>query len=115
MTNDMMLPAITIAELYRRRWQIELFFKWVKQHLRIKHFFGNSPNAVKTQLWIAISVYALIAIVRKNLQITRSMAEILQILSLSLFEKTPLYQALMADSHTLDTPQNRNQLLLFNF
>ncbi len=115
MTNDMVLPALTVAELYRCRWQIELFFKWIKQHLRIKHFFGTSPNAVKTQLWIAISVYVLVAIVRKSLRITRSMYEILQILSLSLFEKRPLYQALTADGHVLAPPKDHNQLLLFDF
>jgi len=80
------LPALSVAQLYRCRWQIELFFKWIKQHLRIKHFFGTSANAVKTQLWIAISVYVLVAIIRKELQIDRSMAEILQILSITLFD-----------------------------
>jgi hypothetical protein len=114
MTNDLDLPAKSIADLYRCRWQIELFFKWIKQHLRIRHFFGTSSNAVKTQLWIAISVYTQIAILRKQLAIKRSLAEMLQILSLSLFEKTPLN---MLFSHDLDTPSptlDPKQLTLFN-
>ena len=92
LTNDFNLPALTIAELYRCRWKIELFFKWIKQHLRIKAFFGHSINAVKTQVWIAISAYVLIAIVKKELRLIQSPYEILQIVSLSLFEKTPLKQ-----------------------
>jgi uncharacterized protein DUF4372/DDE family transposase len=94
LTNNFLLPALTIARLYKCRWQIELFFKWIKQHLRIKAFYGTSDNAVKTQVWIAISVYVLVAIVKKELGIDRSLYEILQILSLSLFEKTPLFTAL---------------------
>jgi hypothetical protein len=94
LTNNFQLPALTIARLYKCRWQIELFFKWIKQHLRIKAFYGTSDNAVKTQVWIAISVYVLVAIVKKELGIDRSLYEILQILSLSLFEKTPLFTAL---------------------
>lgn len=94
LTNNFTLPALTIAQLYKSRWQIELFFKWIKQHLRIKAFYGNTDNAVKTQIWIAISVYVLVAIVKKELGIDRSLYEILQILSLTLFEKTPIFQAL---------------------
>src|SRR4029079_14575323 len=94
LTNNFTLPALTIARLYKSRWQVELFFKWIKQHLRIKAFYGTSDNAVKTQVWIAISVYVLVAIVKKVLGIDRSLYEILQILSLTLFEKTPLFTAL---------------------
>lgn len=114
MTNERQLPALTIAELYRRRWRIELFFKWIKQHLRIKHFYGTSPNAVKTQLWIAISVYVLVAILRKQLGIQRSLAEMLQILSLTLFEKTPLFTVLSRNYHTPQTTPPHNQLTLFD-
>src|SRR5208282_3692888 len=94
LTNNFTLPALTIARLYKCRWQIELFFKWIKQHLRIKAFYGTSDNAVKIQVWIAISVYVLVAIVRKELGIDRSLNEILQILSVTIFEKTPIFQAL---------------------
>ena len=88
LTNNFALPALTIAEIYRSRWQVELFFKWVKQHLRIKKFYGASENAVKTQIWIAVSVYVLVAIVRKRLGLEASLYQILQILSVTLFEKT---------------------------
>ena len=94
LTNDFTLPALTVAELYRARWQIELFFKWIKQHLRIKRFFGTSANAVQTQLWIVISVYVLVAIVRKRLEIERDLYTLLQILSAHLFEEAPLAQVL---------------------
>ena len=94
LTNNFILPALTIARLYKCRWQVELFFKWIKQHLRIKAFYGTSDNAVKTQVWIAISVYVLVAIVKKELRIERSLYEILQILSLTLFEKTTIFTAL---------------------
>ena len=94
LTNNFALPALTITELYRCRWQVELFFKWIKQHLRIKSFFGTSENAVKTQVWIAVSVYVLVAIVRKRLQLDASLYETLQILSLTMFETTPLHQLL---------------------
>jgi hypothetical protein len=94
LTNNFALPALTIAQLYKSRWQVELFFKWIKQHLRIKAFYGNSLNAVKTQIWIGISVYVLVAIVKKELRLDRSLHEILQILSLTLFEKTPVFEAL---------------------
>jgi len=115
LTNDFTMPALTVAELYRYRWQIELFFKWIKQHLRIKAFYGTSPNAVKTQIWIAITVYVLVAIVRKRLQTERDLYTILQILSLSLFEKMPLYQVLTESTGTLEGHDFRNQLELFNF
>jgi len=94
LTNNFILPATTIAELFRCRWKIELFFKWVKQHLRIKAFYGTSENAVKTQIWIAISAYVLAAIIKKKLKVEASLYTMLQILSVSLFEKTPLFQLL---------------------
>lgn len=115
LTNDFTLPALTVAELYRARWQIELFFKWIKQHLRIKRFFGTSANAVQTQLWIAISVYVLVAIVRKRLEIERDLYTLLQILSVHLFEKAPLAQVLAGPDYTLDDTHVRNQLRLFDF
>ncbi len=114
-TNNFALPALTITQIYKSRWQIELFFKWIKQHLRIKKFYGLSENAVKTQIWIAVSVYVLVAIVRKRLGLEASLYQILQILSVTLFEKTPILQALQpSDSHEnlLDDP---NQLILFDF
>ena len=115
LTNNFVLPALTIAQLYKCRWQIELFFKWIKQHLRIKAFYGTSPCAVRTQIWIAISVYVLIAIVKKELKIERSLSEILQILSVNPFEKTPVLQLLAnPKSSFLDTPSPK-QLLLFDF
>ena len=101
LTNNFMLPALTITELYRSRWQVELFFKWIKQHLRIKAFYGTSENAVKSQTWIAVSVYVLIAIIKKRLRLEPSLYTILQILSLTVFEKTPLEQLLNQDLHTL--------------
>ncbi len=115
LTNNFTLPALTIAQLYKNRWQVELFFKWIKQHLRIKTFFGTSENAVKTQIWIAISVYVLVAIVKKQLRLDRSLNEILQIISITLFEKVEISQVL-----TESLPQNEesghcNQLLLFDF
>jgi len=113
LTNNFDLPAITITELYKCRWQVELFFKWIKQHLRIKAFYGTTENAVKTQIWIAISIYVLVAIVKKRLKIDRSLYTILQILSVSLFEKTPILQVLSADDYENDTPNNDNQLILY--
>ncbi len=113
LTNNFALPALTIAELYRCRWQVELFFKWIKQHLRIKAFFGTSENAVKTQIWIAISVYVLVAIVKKRLSLPSSLYTILQILSLTLFEKTPLHQLLTRVGTDPESPDSRNQLNLF--
>ena len=94
LTNNFALPAATIAAIYKQRWQVELFFKWIKQHLRIKAFYGTSENAVKTQIWIAVSVYVLVAIVRKRLELEASLYQILQVLSLTLFEKTPILRAL---------------------
>jgi len=114
LTNNFALPALTITDLYRCRWQVELFFKWIKQHLRIKQFYGTSENAVKTQIWIAVSVYVLVAIVKKRLNISASLYEMLQILSLTMFEKTSLNTLLS----TVGTDQNdtdfSNQLNLFN-
>jgi len=115
LTNHMALPALTIAALYKSRWQVELFFKWIKQHLRIKHFMGNSENAVKTQVWCAVATYVLIAIVKKELQLDASLYTCLQILSVSVFEKTQLSCALQADLSRSDPPDLANQLNLFNF
>jgi hypothetical protein len=115
LTNNFALPAQTIALIYKCRWQVELFFKWIKQHLRIKAFYGTSENAVKTQIWIAVSVYVLVAIVRKRLELTASLYQILQILSLSLFEKTPLLQALQPSESQNDLPDQGKQLILFDF
>jgi len=112
-TNNFTLPALAIAELYRCRWQIELFFKWIKQHLRIKAFYGTSENAVKTQIWIAISVYVLVAIIKKRMKIDRSLYTILQILSVSLFEKTDLYQLVTNFKYKTPTAEHANQLNLF--
>lgn len=114
LTNNFTLPALTIARLYKSRWQVELFFKWIKQHLRIKALYGNSDNAVKTQVWIAISVYVLVAIVKKELRIERSLNEILQVLSLTLFEKTPLFEALAAEKQPNSDKPFSNQLKLFD-
>ena len=115
LTNNFALPAQTIAQTYKCRWQVELFFKWIKQHLRIKAFYGTSENAVKTQIWIAVSVYVLVAIVRKRLELTASLYQILQILSLSLFERMPLLQALQPSDSQNDLPDPDNQLILFDF
>ena len=115
LTNHMALPALTIAALYKSRWQVELFFKWIKQHLRIKHFMGNSENAVKTQVWCAVATYVLIAIVKKELQLDASLYTCLQILSVSVFEKTQLLSALQADLSHSDPSDAANQLNLFNF
>lgn len=113
LTNNFILSASTIAKLYRCRWQVELFFKWIKQHLRIKAFYGTTENAVKTQIWIAISVYVLVAIVRKRLNLNHSLYTILQILSVMLLEKTPLLQALsLIDDEDLNS-DSCNQLNLF--
>jgi transposase len=113
LTNNFKLPAKTIADLYRCRWQVELFFKWIKQHLRIKAFYGTSENAVKTQIWIAISVYVLVAIVKKQMKLDLSLYTILQILSVSLFEKVPLYQAFSDQNYKQLMPHDSNQLNLF--
>ncbi|MFZ1713000.1 MAG: IS4 family transposase [Nitrosomonas sp.] len=114
LTNNFDLPAITIAQLYRCRWQVELFFKWIKQHLRIKQLYGTTENAVKTQIWISISVYVLVAIVKKRLKTEASLYTILQILSLTLFDKTPLDQLLKNSETQMTMQQNSNQLNLFN-
>jgi len=115
LTNNTALPALTIAALYKSRWQVELFFKWIKQHLRIKHFLGNSENAVKTQVWCAVATYVLIAIVKKELQLDASLYTCLQILSVSVFEKTKLSCALQADPSQDDMSNAANQLNLFDF
>jgi hypothetical protein len=114
LTNNFTLPALTIAQIYKLRWQVELFFRWIKMHLRIKAFYGTSENAVKTQIWIAVSVYVLVAIVRKRLGIEGSLYQILQILSLTLFEKTPILQALQPSDSDNDLGGNGNQLNLFD-
>jgi hypothetical protein len=115
LTNNFTLPALTIAQIYKQRWQVELFFKWIKQHLRIKAFYGVSENAVKTQIWIAVSVYVLVAIVRKRLELNASLYQILQILSVSLFEKTPILCALQSIDADANFTENLNQLILFDF
>jgi len=114
LTNNFALPALTIAHIYKARWQVELFFKWIKQHLRIKAFYGTSENAVKTQIWIAVSVYVLVAIVRKRLRLEISLYQILQILSVTLFEKTPLLQVLQPIDSQEHSPHCVNQLNLFD-
>jgi len=114
LTNNWTLPALTIARLYKCRWQVELFFKWIKQHLRIKAFYGTSRNAVKTQVWIAISVYVLVAIVKKELKLERSLCDSLQILSLALFEKMPIFEALSSKNYTNQNLASPNQLSLFD-
>ena len=113
LTNQFTLPAKTIADLYRCRWQVETFFKWIKQHLRIKAFYGTTENAVKTQIWIAVAVYVLVAIVRKRMQIEESLYTILQVLSLTLFEKMPLYQAFALGNYKTEITNSDNQLKLF--
>jgi hypothetical protein len=114
LTNNFVLPALTIAQIYKCRWQVELFFKWIKQHLRIKAFYGTSENAVKTQIWIAVSVYVLVAIVRKRLGLEASLYQTLQILSVTLFEKTPISCALQPLDAGADFGENVNQLILFD-
>lgn len=114
LTNNFTLPALTIAQLYRCRWQVELFFKWIKQHLRIKAFYGTSENAVKTQIWIAVSVYVLIAILRKRLRLNLSLYTILQILSVTTFEKMPILQVLTNIDYTTQKNDSCNQLILFD-
>jgi hypothetical protein len=115
LTNNFTLPALSIAQLYRCRWQVELFFKWIKQHLRIKAFYGHSDNAVKTQVWVAVSVYVLVAILKKELRIDRSLSEILQILSINPFEKTPVFQLLSRPADQNQKTPLPNQLTLFDF
>jgi len=115
LTNNFDLPALTIAKLYQRRWKVELFFKWIKQHLRLKAFYGYSPNAVKTQVWIAVAVYVLVAIIRKELHIERSMADLLQILNVTLLEKEPLSREFFDENRHNVTTRDPNQLSLFDF
>lgn len=114
LTNDFTLPALSIAKLYRCRWQVELFFKWIKQHLRIKAFYGTSENAVRSQIWIAVSVYVLVAIIKKRLGIKASLYTILQILSVTPFEKTPIDQAFFDASYKPCLDDANNQLKLFD-
>ena len=114
LTNNFLLPSLTVAQLYKARWQVELFFKWIKQHLRIKAFYGRSANAVKTQVWIALSVYVLLAILKKQNGLDLSLYTITQILSLTMFEKTPILQALQPPSARPDMPLPSNQLILFD-
>jgi hypothetical protein len=111
LTNNFVLPAITIAYIYKSRWQVELFFKWIKQHLRIKAFYGTSENAVKTQIWIAVSIYVLVVIIRKRLHLEASLYQILQILSVTLFEKMPLLQVFQEGLSQTDLPENAKQLM----
>lgn len=113
-TNKFVLPLTTINELYRCRWQVELFFKWIKQNLRIKTLFGTSENAVKTQIWIAISVYVLVAIIKKRLKLKMSLNTILQILSVTVFNKTPLYQMLTDTDYKNQIATDDKQLKLFD-
>jgi hypothetical protein len=115
LTNNFALPAATICALYKARWQVELFFKWIKQHLRIKKFYGNSENAVKSQIWIAVSVYVLVAIVKKRLNLDASLYTLLQILSVTLFERMPLQQAFPGNDYTMLNVVPCNQLNLFTF
>ena len=114
LTNNFLLPSLTIAQLYKCRWQIELFFKWIKQHLRIKAFYGTSDNAVRTQIWIAVTIYVLVAILKKRLNSDHGLYTILQILSISLFEKVSMDQALTDFEHTIEDRYSDNQLNLFN-
>ena len=114
LTNNFLLPSLTVAQLYKARWQVELFFKWIKQHLRIKAFYGRSANAVKTQVWIALSVYVLLAILKKQNRLDLSLYTITQILSLTLFEKTQILQALQRPSSQSDPAHPSNQLILFD-
>ncbi|WP_432276063.1 IS4 family transposase [Banduia mediterranea] len=115
LTNQFTFPASTICSLYKQRWQVELFFKWIKQHLRIKRFLGNSENAVKTQIWIAVSVYVLVAIVKKRLDLDASLYTLLQIFSLTLFEKMPIQQAFLGHRHNSELDETSNQLNLFGY
>jgi len=114
LTNNFMLPPLTIAQLYRCRWQVELFFKWIKQHLRIKAFYGTSENPIKTQIWIAISIYVLVAILKKEMHLQRNLNEILQILSVTIFENSPIHKALSEFSLCSENQDSGNQLNLFD-
>ena len=114
LTNNFELDALTISSLYKNRWRIELFFKWIKQHLKIKRFWGQSENAVKSQIWMAIATYLLIAILKKQLDLKTSLYEILQILSVSLFDKTPVNQLLIKQKDSNENNKDHNQLILFD-
>ncbi len=114
LTNNFSLPALTITKLYKSRWQVELFFKWIKQNLRIKSFFGTSPNAVKTQIWIAVCIYVLVAILKKQLNLSESLHKILQVLSVNPFEKVTLQELLTQDESQANNYNNQNQLMLFD-
>ena len=114
LTNNFQLPALIIANLYKARWQVELFFKWIKQHLRIKAFYGTSQNAVRSQIWIAISVYVLVAIIKKELRLSASLYQILQVLSVTIFERTPILQALQTQDNEEKSLLFSNQLNLFD-
>lgn len=114
LTNNFTLDSLVITQLYKYRWKVELFFKWIKQHLRIKAFYGTTPNAVKTQIWIAISIYLIVAIVKKTLNLDLSLYTILQVLSVSLFEKTPILKALSPSTHIVPDRHSSNQLILFD-
>ncbi len=114
LTNNFDLPALTIAQLYRSRWRVELFFKWIKQNLRIKHFFGTTDNAVKTQVWIAICVYVLVAIVRKELGLDLSLSQILQVLSVNVFEQVPLAELVAKTALQNENVDSSNQLMLWH-
>lgn len=115
LSNNFLLPPLTIAQLYRARWQVELFFRWIKQHLRIKAFYGTSPNAVKTQVWVAMAIYALVAIVKKQLGLDLSLYKILQILSVTIFEKTPILEGILNIAEGIENPNLGKQLNLFEF
>jgi IS4 transposase len=115
LTNQASLPALTICALYKSRWQVELFFKWIKQHLRIKRFYGTSENAVKTQIWIAVSVYVLLAIIKKRLGLDASLYTLMQVLSVAIFEKIPMQTALSSEANETDDAMDSNQLNLFAF
>jgi len=114
LTNIFTAPAITVADIYKQRWQVEIFFRWIKQHLRIKTFYGTSPNAVKTQIWIAVSIYLLVAILKKRLQLPGNLHTILQILEVNIFEKRPIIQIVKEAYKQEPEPQLCNQLNLFN-
>ena len=114
LTNDFALPALTVTQLYKSRWNVELFYKWIIQHLRVKNFYGTSANAVKTQFWVALIVYLLVAILRKRLGLEMGLYKILQILSVTLFERMPIIQAFACDAFTLPPPPDCRQLNLFD-
>jgi hypothetical protein len=115
LTNNFLLPALVVAQLYRARWQVELFFRWIKQHLHIQAFYGTSENAVKTQVWVALSVYVLVAIVKKQLRLDLSLYQILQILSITIFEKTPISEGFLNMADETDNLKVAKQLNLFEF